>query len=545
MNAGTKAAAAQAQVAVDEIEEILERVRAVFGEREYALLKSLLDSYIQVSDLVEDKRTKIDHLRRLFFGKTSEKTDKVCAPPTNADDAAAQANVEKEKKPGHGKNGAEQYRGATTIIIPHASLKAGDRCPDCAKGKLNRQPEPKRLIRLFGQAPIGAEIYELDRLRCNLCGRIHTAKAPADIGKEKYDASSAAMIALLKYGAGVPFYRLEAIQRNVKIPLPASTQWEIVRDAASSIEAVFEEHVRQAAQGDVLHNDDTPMKVLELARPIDDDEATPSDDQPERCGVFTTSIVSKTQDKNTVALYFTGHQHAGENLVDVLKARDPERERPIQMCDALSRNMPPKLDVIIANCIAHSRRKFVEIEPNFPEECRFVLECFREAYRIDAEARDAGSSPAERLLLHQEHSRPVMDRLKSWCVEQIQGKIVEKNSGLGQAIGYLTKHWDRLTLFLRQPGAPLDNNICERALKKAILHRKNALFYKTARGAHVGDVFMTLIHTAELAKVNVLRYLIAVIENADAAQKVPEKWMPWNYSENSGSTAEAQAEAAP
>jgi transposase len=62
----------------------------------------------------------------------------------------------------------------------------------------------------------------------------------------------------------------------------------------------------------------------------------------------------------------------------------------------------------------------------------------------------------------------------------------------------MLKHWEKLTLFLRHPGPPLDNNICERALKKAILHRKNALFYKTVNGAHVGDVFMSLIYTCEL-----------------------------------------------
>lgn len=93
----------------------------------------------------------------------------------------------------------------------------------------------------------------------------------------------------------------------------------------------------------------------------------------------------------------------------------------------------------------------------------------------------------------------------------------------------MTKRWDRLTLFLRQPGAPLDNNIAERALKKAILHRKNALFYKTENGARVGDLFMSLVHTAELASVNPFDYLTALLSNTDRAARDPGRWLPWNY----------------
>ena len=73
------------------------------------------------------------------------------------------------------------------------------------------------------------------------------------------------------------------------------------------------------------------------------------------------------------------------------------------------------------------------------------------------------------------------------------------NSPLGKALNYLTKHWSELTLFLRKSGAPIDNNLCERVLKRAILHRKGSLFYKTVRGAQVGDIYMSLIHTCRLA----------------------------------------------
>lgn len=112
---------------------------------------------------------------------------------------------------------------------------------------------------------------------------------------------------------------------------------------------------------------------------------------------------------------------------------------------------------------------------------------------------------------------------------QFDQRKVEPNSSLGAAITYMQKHWDRLTLFLRVPNAPLDSNIVERALKNAILNRRNALFYKTLNGAHVGDVFMSLIHTAELNGVAPFDYLIALQRHADQILDNPSEWLPWNY----------------
>jgi len=207
---------------------------------------------------------------------------------------------------------------------------------------------------------------------------------------------------------------------------------------------------------------------------------------------------------------------------------------PIQMCDALSRNLPKlpeKLEILLGNCNAHARRRFVQVTPNFPQECQFVLESFREVYRYDAAAETQGLSPEARLRFHQEHSQPVMDALHAWFETQFAEKRVEPNSGLGEAITYCLRHWTRLTLFLRQAGAPLDSNVVERALKKCILHRKNSLFYKTENGAEVGDLFMSLIHTCELNDANPFDYLTELQKHLPELAKTPAAWMPWNYRE--------------
>jgi hypothetical protein len=387
-------------------------------------------------------------------------------------------------------------------------------------------------VRIVGQAPLAATVYELQKLRCNLCGEVFTAEAP-QVGPQKYDQSSGSMIGLLKYGSGVPLNRLEGLQESLGIPLPASTQWEIVKELAVVVVPAYRELIAQAAQGEVLHNDDTTMTILALKRhspenrePAKDfDEAEPAQ---ERSGIFTSGIVS-TREGRKIALFFTGHKHAGENLTEVLKKRAKELSPPIQMCDALSRNLPKELEVIVANCLAHARRKFIDQINNFPEACRYVLETLREVYHNDALAKQKRMSPDERLAFHQAQSAPLMTEFENWMKAQIAERKVEPNSGLGKALSYMTHHFHKLTLFLRAPGAPLDHNLCERALKRAILHRKNALFYKTQNGAHVGDLFMSLIHTCQLARVSAFDYLTELKIHAAELSRNPQQWMPWNY----------------
>jgi hypothetical protein len=379
-----------------------------------------------------------------------------------------------------------------------------------------------------GRPPLEATVFEMERLRCNGCGEIFTASQPRSAGAEKFDATAVVMIALLKYGTGMPFNRMERLEGQLGIPLPAATQWELMEAAAKLLKPVMEELIRMAAQGSVMHNDDTGMRILQLTRSADDG----------RTGTFTSGIVSICGGWK-IALYFSGWKHAGENLADVLKHRAPGLAPPIQMCDALSRNAPKLtgIEILLAYCLAHGRRQFTEVAESFPDECRYVLESLGAIYGFDAEAKDRGLTPEERLKFHQTHSAPVMEDLRQWMEAQFAEHKTEPNSGLGKAISYLLRHWTKLTLFLRQQGAPLDNNIVERALKKAILHRKNALFYKTMNGARVGDLFMSLIHTCELNKVNPFDYLTELLRHPAQLTIRPEEWMPWNYRDAANAVA--------
>ena len=514
-------------VSVEELEQLVEQTAEgplpPEGQRK---LRATVATIRTLAELLTEQKITIEQLRAVLLGpRTCEKTRKVLGDDAEAaaepadDTRGSQTNPSNSRRKGHGRNSTVAYSSAPKVAVPHPILKVKDRCPECLKGKVYPlSEEPKSMVRITGQPPLKATVYELETLRCNLCGEVFTPPTPAGVSEEKYDETAVSMIALLKYGTGVPFKRMERLESHFCIPLPAATAWEIVAAGAASLAPVWDELVRQAAQGEVVHNDDTSMKILRFVR-----EASDS-----RTGLFTTGIVSRFSG-HSIALFFTGRQHAGENLADVLKRRDEELGPPIQMCDALSRNAPGSQEVILGNCLAHLRRHFVDVVNSFPDGCRYVLEVLREVFHNDMLAREQQMGPDERLLFHQQHSSPLMDQLHAWCRQQFDERKVEPNSGLGKAIQYLFNHWQGLTLFLRQPGAPVDNNLCERALKKAILHRRNSLFYRTQNGARVGDLFMSLIYTAELCGANPFDYLTELQRHEAKVARAPAQWLPWNY----------------
>ena len=232
----------------DRLEEVLRRAEQSLDEKDAELIRAVFESYAYVTDLVEDKNTTIRRLRQLFFGSRTEKTEAVVGPKTGTSEVTASpdaaagtesaagegtADVSEAAtvSKGHGRNGAEAYRGAERVDVAHPSLRAGDACPACGEGTVYEKA-PGVLVRITGQPPLAATVYQLQKLRCHLCGQVFTADAPAEAGPRKYDATAGSMIGLLKYGSGLPFNRLEGLQGDLGVPLPASTQWDIVEAVA-------------------------------------------------------------------------------------------------------------------------------------------------------------------------------------------------------------------------------------------------------------------------------------------------------------------------
>jgi hypothetical protein len=568
-------------VDLDAAASMLEHTRDHWSPEHHAIVEGMLHALVETTRQLHARGASLARLRRLFGIRTTEKLSAVFpgarkpandeGPPTTAacrddlgederDDGSdardrvdggvtgddrgpspnpevpdGRAGVEGDEadaprtRKGHGRIAAAAYLHAGCTHVEHDRAHLGDTCPQCSRGKLYRLREPERIVRITGQPPLAAHTWKLDRLRCSGCGGVFTALAPAEAQGSKYDERAVAMMALLRYDLGTPLHRLERLQRNLETPVPASTQWEVVRDHVDVVAPVHGELPRGAACGRVLYNDDTSVRIPELmGKRRADLLALGELPDPDRTGLFTTGIVSITAD-GPIALFFSGRKHGGENFTSLLAARDPALPPPIHMCDGLDRNRPQGHVVIEANCNAHGRRHIVDEAANFPAECRHVLEVLGKVFKTDELCREQALSDDERLAVHQRDSAPVMAELQQWIIAQLDDKLIEPNSGLGDALQYLLKRWDKLTLFLRVPGAPLENNICERELKMAIRHRNNSLFYRSQRGARVGDIFMALIYTAELHGENPFEYLVALLVHSAEVAADPAAWLPWTF----------------
>jgi len=485
---------------------------------DHEIIKALLEAHIFLQQAVSQKSSSIKKLLQMVFGHKTEKTpNRQAGSKKNGDD--------KKKRKGHGRKSADQYTGAEKVETLHTILHHCDPCPDCQDGKLYRQC-PGVVVRIKGTPPLQATVYEREKLRCNICGKLFTADLPEKAGPQKYDETASAMLGLLRYGSGLPLNRIARLQAEMGIPLAPSTQWDVIERMADRIHPVFTELIKQAAQGEILHNDDTSIKIQALIA-----ENQNNNDKGSRTGMYTSGVVSILGDRR-IALFFTGRNHAGENMAKILIQRHNGLDPPIQMCDALSRNSSEEFKKLLAYCLAHGRRNFVEIAGDFPGECLHVLDTLGKVYDKDSITKKEAMTPGQRLHFHQTESGPLMDELFQWLNEKMNNKEVEPNSVLGKAIQYMLNHWQELTLFLRVENAPLDNNICERALKMAIMHRKNSLFYKTLHGAYIGDLFMSIIHTCALMKINPFHYLTTLQKNSSVLRKAPQLWLPWNYTQN-------------
>jgi transposase len=446
--------------------------------------------------------------------------DETASAILDGDKGNQSAGGDKKPKPrkGSGRRPRSDFPNAKVVKVCHTKVQAGELCK-CGCGRIYPLNRPIHFRHFVGQAPIEVTLYELEQLRCNSCGALYTADLPAGVGPSSYDESAVSTIAYGKYGLGTPFYRQALHFATMGTPISVAVQWAVVAEGAEKLEPAHDHMVQIAAQAKVGIFDDTSMPILNFEREEGD----------ERTGLHTTGIVC-VHDDFQIALFITGRNHAGENRADLLKKRSPHLPGMIQMSDALSSNLAYiSSEELIALCLVHGRRNFVKIVDSFPEECRHVIRSIATVYHHDSLSKAEGHTPEERLAFHQEKSAPVMEDLKEWLDIQILERKVEPNSSLGKAIEYMRSHWEPLTLFLRVADAPLDSNAVERILKKVVLHRKNSLFFKTIRGARVGDIYMSLIKTCELNKVNPPEYLTALQRNHQAVKANPGEWMPWTF----------------
>jgi transposase len=495
---------------------------------------------------IQEAKLSLKRFRTMLFGESakrratpasdtpSDMPESLVADPSPTSAANPAPPVKQSRgghRPGPGQLGAEAYVGATRTQCRHEELAPGERCPLCGQGRLYRLP-PGVEIRIDGHALLSAMRYEVEKLRCSACGQIFTAPLPTEAGEDKYSPRARAVLAIGRYYLGLPFYRLQSYQAMLGVPVADATQWDQIEQVGDCSYRVFEVLERLAAQGELIHQDDTSVRILSLMTENltirTHAEARGLSRPTERTGMFTTALVVKVGER-TICLYYSGRAHAGENLKALLEQRQTGLDKPLVMSDALSRNEVDEDGVMRCHCLAHGRRQFSDLADVFPKECQVVIEALKQVFDHDDEARDQQMSPAQRLAYHQSSSQPIMAELKRWLQKQCDDRLVEPNSSLGKAISYMQTHWATLTRFLSVPGAPLDNNMVERALKLFIRQRKNSLFYATEHSAYIASVLTSLIATCLQAGVNALEYLVALQEHRAEVFAEPAAWLPWSY----------------
>lgn len=540
------------QLSREEGEALIERIeRNTLSAADRQLLVKVLTFYFWLLFALREAKLSLKRIKALVFGEKPKPPKPPSAdgtpsggspgeneaPTSPSQEQEVQAAgpaappAKKPPPPGHGRQGAEVYRAAQTVECRHEELAVGERCPACGRGTLYRLP-PGVEMRLDGNALVSAVRYELEKMRCSACGQIFTASVPAAAGTEKYTARARAVLALARYYLGLPWHRLEGFQALVGVPVPDATQWDQGEMVGDCVHPIFKWLETEAAQGEIIFQDDTPGRVLTL---IEENQLARAKARAqgkvkteERTGMQTTALVVQVGGRR-ICLYYTGRRHAGENLEALLTKREPGRGKPLVMSDALSHNNAEEATLIRCHCLAHGRRQFSDLAEDFPAESGVVVNALKLIYDHDDEAREQELDAQERLAYHQKYSAPLFTTLKTWLEQQTAERLVEPNSSLGKAVAYMLEHWETLTQCVKEPGAPLDNNVAERALKLAIRQRKNSLFYATEHSAYIASILTSVIATCVQAGVNAFEYLVAVQGHRQEVFANPGAWLPWNY----------------
>lgn len=485
-----------------------------------------LTSYLKVCKVLSQPKITVQILRRMLGIVTPDPK-----PFPNKDEGKMGDKDPKDKPNGHGKRGYDDFPDADTRYFAHPEFDTpGCRCPECWKGKVF--PEDGNFVRFQGQ-PFLKILRVLHEIwRCNLCQASFPAPIASDLvldgsPERAFGFSAIAMIALIKYFFGTPWFRAEKLQSLLGLPVTASTLCDQCRTLSKALEPIYRVLFAEAAQGWLFYSDDTGIRILGLTMEVKTQRKTQK--EVLRTGVHTSCVISELPENRRIILFKSGIIHAGEFLDEILLFRKVGLPTPLHMSDGSSCNPATVTETEPAACNAHAKRKVDEQKDLFPEHQAFIKAIYKKVYEYNADAKRIGMDPKSRLLYHQERSLPLMEKMFGWMQAEMDNKNVEPNSILGGIFSYFLVRKEKLMAFTKFEGAPIDNNTLEQTLKIVALLRKNAMFFKTLAGAMMSDVIMSIGATAGFHGTNLFHYFVSVLRYQKEVAEHPEKFLPWNY----------------
>lgn len=512
-----------------ELDALIKRVELAI-ENELALsiedMKLLLlaiHSLATLQQKIEDKEVTVYKLRKLL-GMVTQSEKRVAG----GNSVGSKSNCKRSGNKTGKKRTMQPPKVEYHTVI---NFKKGDVCPDCQRGKFYKF-EPASLLRISGHGPFEATKHISERLRCNACQTVITAKLPESVladgeANQQYGYSARSLMALNKFYSGLPYYHQGNVSDLFGYPMTASTVFDQCEHLANRVMPVYYELKKMASDGKLFLLDDTPHRILEQ-QPEERANRNGSGTRI-RTGVYSSGIIAYTSADQEIVLFETSLGHAGEFIDSLLKKRDQTLPIPVVVSDALNSNTPSTMEVYQAYCNAHGRREFFDLRHLKPEAIDWLLERYGKIWENEALIKEKNLDAQARLVYHQQHSKPVMEEIKTWAESEKRTETFEEHSGFGKAIHYLLRHFNKLTCFYQRPGIPIDNNRMEETLKLIIRSRKTCHFFKTVNGAGVANVITSLIATGMRAGINLFDYLTVLQRHADKVRANPKIWLPWNY----------------
>ena len=499
--------------------------------------------------LVQSLRIRIAKLKKQAFGKKSEKIEREIEQLEFALESISLAVAEIIEP--------EQDEGDTVEVVddpdtsaeeikllrrrPRISkdaprerreLDPGDSCPDCG-GELRVMGED--VSELIDMIAAQLKVIEIARIKksCRRCEKIVQEPAPSrPIPRSMAGPNLLAYILTSKFDDHVPLYRQNEIFARMGADIPDTTLVDWCGGAMRSLAPLIELIDADILSSDLLHADDTPIRVLDrglhgkgLGKAVKKGRiwAYLRDQRP-WSGAAPPGVAYRFAPN-------WKEEHVLSHLADSQGILQADAYKGYGKLYATGSE--GKSQFREAACWAHWRRDFHDIwTANKSEIAKEALDRIGALYDIE---RKISGQPADvRQAVRQSESKPKAEAFKVWAETALTQ--LPKKSDLRVAFQYGLNRWAALTLFLDDGRVALDNNAAERALRPIGVGRRNWLFAGADTGGETLARAMTLIETAKMNGLDPQAYLADVLDRIhDHKNNKLDELLPWNWTPNTSS----------